>query len=224
MSLAQTLAELRDKFAKILPESATAIMEGHIESLRKNGALDQILKPGAKAPPFRLKNQHDEDISSVDLIKRGPLVVSFTRGSWCPFCSAEVRALNEVYDQLREAGIELVVLSPQSLDRTRKQATAGKLKFSLLADTDNEIAKAFGLVYTFPEDLKNVYRNVVKVDVQAVNEASSWQLPIPSRFVIDGNGIVRDVKADPDYRYRPEPSEVLAIAREVMGNTNTSAL
>ena len=85
MSLAQTLAGLRDKVAKILPDSATAIMEGHIELLRTSGAVDRILKPGAKAPVFKLKNQHDEDISSVDLIEYGPLVVSFTRGSWCPF-------------------------------------------------------------------------------------------------------------------------------------------
>ena len=224
MSLAQTLAELRDKYAKILPESATAIMEGHIESLRKNGAVDHILRPGANAPVFTLKNQHGEDISSVDLLKRGPLVVSFTRGSWCPFCSAEVRALNDVYDQLRQAGIELVVLSPQSLDRSQKQATAGRLKFSLLTDIDNEIAKAFGLVYTFPEDLKSVYSNVLKLDIQAVNEANSWQLPIPARFVIDTAGVIRDVKADPDYRYRPDPSEVLNIAREVMEYTNTSPL
>jgi peroxiredoxin len=215
MSLEQTLAGLRDKFAKIIPEGASAIMEGHIESLRKNGAVGQILKPGAKAPEFMLKNQRGEVISSVDLIKHGPLVVSFTRGSWCPFCSAEVHALNEVYDQFRQAGIELVVLSPQSLDRARKQATAGKLKFNLLVDKDNEIGKAFGLVYTFPEDLKNVYSNVFKLDIQAVNEASGWQLPIPARFVIDGSGVIRDVKADPDYRYRPEPSEVFDIAKKV---------
>jgi len=223
MSLAQTLAELREKFAKILPESATATMEGHIEFLRKSGAIDQILKPGAKAPTFTLKDQHDEDISSVDLIKRGPLVVSFTRGSWCPFCSAEVRALNEAYDQFRQAGIELVVLSPQSLDRTRKQAAAGKLKFSMLADADNEIAKAFGLVYTFPEDLKNIYSSVLNLDIQAINETSSWQLPIPARFFIGGDGVIRDVKADPDYRFRPEPSEVFDIAREVMEHTKTPA-
>lgn len=116
MQLEQTLAELKDKFAKILPKSATATMEGHMEFLRESGAVDKILKPGAKVPEFRLKNQHGEDISSVDLIKKGPLVLSFTRGSWCPFCSAEVRALNEVYDQFQQAGIELVVLSPQSFD------------------------------------------------------------------------------------------------------------
>lgn len=125
MSLEQTLAELKDKFAKILPESATATMEGHMEFLRKSGAVDQILKPGAKAPEFRLKNQHGEDISSVDLIKKGPLVVSFTRGSWCPFCSAEVRALNEAYDQLQQAGIELVVLSPQALIELKSRRRPG---------------------------------------------------------------------------------------------------
>lgn len=93
----------------------------------------------------------------------------------------------------------------------------------MLADTNNQIAKTFGLVYTFPEDLKNVYRSVLKLDIQAINEASVWQLPIPARFVIDGNGVIRDVKADPDYRYRPEPSEVFDIAREVMEHTKTSA-
>jgi peroxiredoxin len=215
MLLEQTLAGLRDKFAKIIPDSASAIMEGHIESLRKNGAVDQILKPGAKAPAFTLKNQHAEDVSSVDLIKQGPLVVSFTRGSWCPFCAAEVRALNEVYDQFREAGIELVVLSPQSPDSTRKQAATGKLKFNLLVDKNNEIGKAFGLVYTFPDDLKDVYSNVFKLDIQALNEASNWQLPIPARFVIDGSGVIRDAKADPDYRYRPEPSDVFDIAKKL---------
>ena len=224
MSLEQTLAGLRDKFAKILPNGATAIMEGHIESLRKSGAVDQILKPGTKAPAFTLKNQHGEDISSVELIKHGPLVVSFTRGSWCPFCSAEAHALNEVYDEFRQAGVELVVLSPQSPDRARKQATAGKLKFNLLVDKDNAIGKAFGLVYTFPENLKNVYRDVLKLNIQAINEANCWQLPIPARFVIDGNGVIRDVKADPDYRYRPEPSEVFDIAKRVTEHADTSVL
>jgi peroxiredoxin len=213
MLLERTLAELRDRFAKIIPDSATAVMEGHIESLRKSDVLDQILKPGAKVPTFTLTNQHGEIISSAELLKDGPLVVSFTRGSWCPFCAAEVRALNELYDQFRGAGIELVVLSPQSFDKTRQQAAAGKLKFNLLVDEDNKIGKAFGLVYTFPEDLKQVYSSVLKLNIQAINDASSWQLPIPARFVVDGSGVIRNAKADPDYRYRPEPSEILDIAK-----------
>jgi peroxiredoxin len=188
MELEQTLSHLRDKIAKMIPAEPAAVMEGHIEFLRKSGAVDKILKPGAKAPAFTLKNQHGEEVSSADLLKRGPLVVSFTRGGWCPFCAAQVRALNEVYDQYQQAGVDLVVLSPQSADRAQKQATADKLKFNLLVDANNEVGKAFGVVYTFPEDLK-----------------------IPARFIIDTNGIIRDAKADPDYRYSPDPSEALGI-------------
>lgn len=219
MQLEQTLAELRDKYEAIIPDSASAIMEGHIDSLRKSGAMERILRPGVKAPAFTLKNQHAEDVSSDDLLERGPLVVSFTRGSWCPFCAAEVRALNEVYDQFRQAGLEAVVLSPQSLDRARRQAKSDGLKFNLLTDTDNAVGKAFGLVYTFPEDLKEVYRSVFKLDIQAINKASEWQLPVPARFILDGDGVIRDVRADPDYRYRPEPSDVFGIAESVINES-----
>jgi peroxiredoxin len=215
MTLEQTLSQLREKFSKMIPAEPAAVMEGHIEFLRESGAVDQILKSGAKAPPFTLKNQNGEDVSSVDLLNRGPLVVSFTRGGWCPSCAAEVRALNDLYDQYQQAGIELVMVSPQSADRAKKQATDGNLKFSLLVDRNNEVGKAFGVVYTFPDDLKNVYLNLFKNDIPATNDASDWQLPIPSRFIIDTSGTIRDVTADPDYRYRPDPLETLAIAKSL---------
>jgi len=215
MTLEQTLSQLREKFGKMVPAGPAAVMEGHIDFLRKSGAVDQILKSGAKAPAFTLKNQNGEDISSVDLLHRGPLVVSFTRGGWCPYCAAEVRALNDLYDQYRQAGVELVVLSPQSAERAIKQATDDKLKLHLLADENNEVGKAFGVVYTFPADLKNLYLNMFKIDIQAMNGATVWQLPVPARFIIDTNGTIRDAKADPDYRYRPDPSEALAIIKNL---------
>jgi peroxiredoxin len=215
VTLEQTLSQMREKFGKMLPAEPAAVLDRHIDFLRESGALDQILKSGAKASAFTLKNQNGEALSSVDLLKRRPLVVSFTRGGWCPYCAAEVRALNEVYDQYQQAGIELVVLSPQSADRAKKQATDDKLKFNFLVDENNEVGKAFGVVYTFPADLKNLYLNVFKIDIQAVNDASVWQLPIPARFIIDTSGTIRDAKADPDYRYRPDPSEVLAVAKSL---------
>ena len=212
MTLEQTLSQLREKFGKMVPAATTAVLEGHIDFLRKSGALDQILKPGAKAPAFTLKNQNGKDIASVDLLSRGPLVVSFTRGGWCPYCAAEVRALNEHYDEYQQAGIELVVLSPQSADRGTRQATDDKLKFNLLVDENSKVGKAFGVVYTFPAELKDVYLNTFKIDIPAVNDASAWQLPIPARFIIDASGIIRDAKANPDYRYRPDPAEALSGA------------
>lgn len=215
MTLEETLSQMRDKFGKMLPAEPAAVLDRHIDFLRHGGAVGQILKSGARAPAFTLQNQTGDDVSSVDLLKRGPLVLSFTRGGWCPYCAAEVRALNDLYDQYQQAGIELVVLSPQSADRAKKQATDNKLKFNLLVDEDNKVGKAFGVVYTFPEDLKNLYLNVFKIDIQAVNDASVWQLPIPARFIIDTSGTIRDAKADPDYRYRPDPAEALAVAKSL---------
>jgi peroxiredoxin len=215
MSLEQTLSQMREKFGKMLPPEPAAVINEHIASLRKSGAVDQTLKAGAQAPIFTLKNQKGEDVSSVDLLSRGPLVVSFTRGGWCPFCAAEVRALNDLYGQYLRDGIELVVLSPQTQGRAAKQATDDNVKFNLLVDANNEVGKSFGVVYTFPEDLKNVYLGAFKIDIPAINDTSVWQLPIPARFIIDKGGIIRDVKVDPDYRYRPEPAEALAIAKSL---------
>src|SRR5215469_2317496 len=90
-----------------------------------------------------------------------------------------------------------------------------KLKFNLLVYTDNQVWKSYGVVYTFHDDLKNVYLKAFKTDIQAINEADVWQLPIPARFIIDGSGVIRDAKADPDYRYRPEPAEVLDIVKKL---------
>ncbi len=213
MSLEQTLSQMRKKFGKMLPAEPAAVINGHIDSLRKSGAVGQTLQPRTKAPTFTLKNQNGKQVSSVDLLSRGPLIVSFTRGGWCPFCAAEVQALNDLYDQYQQAGIELVVLSPQSLDRAAKQAADDKLKFNLLVDANNEVGKSFGVAYTFPEDLKNVYLNAFKINIPVINDTNVWQLPIPARFIIDKGGIIRDVKADPDYRHRPEPAEALSVVR-----------
>ena len=215
MTLEQTLSQLREKFGKMLPADPAAVLEGHIAFLRDSGAMDQILKSGVRAPAFTLKNQNGDEISSADLLNRGPLIVSFTRGGWCPYCAAEVRALNDLYEQYQQAGIELVVISPQSAERAKKQAADDNLKFNLLVDRNNEVGKAFGVVYTFPEYLRNLYLNVFNNDIQAANDANEWQLPIPARFIIDTGGTIRDVKADPDYRFRPDPAEALNIAKSL---------
>jgi hypothetical protein len=90
MTLEQTLCQLRERFGKMLPAAPAAVMDAHIDFLRKSGAVDQILKSGAKAPAFTLKNQNGEDVSSVDLLNRGPLVVSFTRGGGAPIARLRV--------------------------------------------------------------------------------------------------------------------------------------
>lgn len=200
--------------ANLTPEE-NAIMERHIDHLRESGATDRILKKGDRAPEFNLVNQHGETVSSATLLRNGPLVVSFYRGSWCPYCVEEVKVLNNVYPQIREAGADLVVISPQSLSRTEKQAGELRLKYHMLVDADNRTGKAFGLVYEMPQYLKDLYLGKFGNDIQQINEGTAWELPIPARFVIGPDGTILHVQTDPDYRYRPEPLQTVNLLKEL---------
>lgn len=209
------LKKLRNFWGSKLTTAQNDIIERHIDFLRESGAVHKILKKGDKAPDFYLKNQRGETIASSDLLKKGPLVVSFYRGSWCPYCVEEVKALNNFYPQIQETGADLVVLSPQSFSRTEKQANELHLKYNLLVDEDNKVGKGFGLVYEFPEYLKELYQGTFNNNIQQVNEGSAWELPIPARFVIGQDGKISDVQADPDYKFRPEPKLTLDFLKSL---------
>ncbi|SFC44379.1 Peroxiredoxin [Flagellimonas taeanensis] len=199
------LKKHRNFWGSKLTPAENEIMERHIEFLRESGAMKKILKKGDEAPDFNLKNQFGDFIASSELLKNGPLVVSFYRGSWCPYCVEEIRALNTFYPQIQETGADLVVVSPQSFSRTEKQAGEIHLKYNLVVDNDNKVGKEFGLVYEFPQYLKDLYQGRFNNNIQEINEGSAWELPIPARFVIGQDRKILDVRADSDYRFRPEP-------------------
>lgn len=90
-----------------------------------------------------------------------------------------------------------------------------KLAFPILWDEKCLVAQAFGLAFTLPDDLRQVYLGFGN-DLAVKDGDPSWQLPVPARFVIDADGIVRSVEADPDYTYRPEPETTLAALRKVV--------
>jgi peroxiredoxin len=215
LTLADRLAALRDKYGSILKPDLAAKMERHIEELRSDGSLDAVLKPGEHAPAFALDDQHGNVVSSAGLLAKGPLVVSFYRGTWCPYCNEEVHALNDAYAQIREAGAELVAVTPQSVANAKEYRDKHPVSFPVLVDEDQSVSAAFGLRYTMPDYLAELYKNVFGNDLSIINAGGTWQLPIPARFVIATDGTIVDVETDPDYRYRPDPSDTIAILRNV---------
>jgi peroxiredoxin len=124
--------------------------------------------------------------------------------------------LQAVYGDVRALGAEIVVLSPELSSFSADLAAQHKLAFPILNDHGLAIAKAFGLAFTLPDDLKDVYLNVFKNDLAKRNGEPSWQLPMPGRFVIDRGGIIRSANADPDYTARPEPEETLAFLKTLV--------
>lgn len=103
-------------------------------------------------------------------------------------------------------------MSPQRQAHNRNTVKKLGLTFPLLEDSGNRLAGELGLVFSFPEDLKEVY-NGFGIDLARVNGDDSWSLPMPARFVIDRESTIRSVDVDPDYTRRPEPAKILEDLR-----------
>lgn len=122
-----------------------------------------------------------------------------------------------MYAEIARLGASLVVISPELPNRTAGMATKQKLGFPILWDRQSAVAEAFGLAFTLPADLRDVYLGF-GIDLPAHNGDPSWRLPVPARFVIDGERLVRLVQADPDYTRRPEPETTVEALRRLLSD------
>jgi peroxiredoxin len=117
-------------------------------------------------------------------------------------------------EAIRSAGADLLTISPQRPEYNRMLIKKKKLTFDLISDPGNRVAKTYGLVYTFPEDLKQLYLGF-GIDLSRFNGDDSWTLPMPGRFIIDRSGIIRYAEVNPDYTVRPEPEETLSVLEKL---------
>jgi peroxiredoxin len=167
-----------------------------------------VLPVGAKAPNFELQDQDGNLVSSPDLLARGRLVTCFIRGRWCPFCVGQVEAMNLVLTEIEQAGARLVAISPQTVKQSFFMHDQHKLRFSLLSDPGNKVARQFGLSYRVPAMQEAVYRRAF-VNLPFTNGDGSWELPIPATYIVGSDGTILFASANEDYTERPEPAEIV---------------
>jgi len=207
--LREIFAERKALIAQYVPPATQAIHEKVVSDLKASGMLAGVLKVGSKIPEFSLQDHNKRLVSSSDLLAKGRLVLCFTRGRWCPFCVGQLEAMNFIAAQIREAGAELVAISPQTIQHAFFMADQHHLRFPLLSDSHNELARQFGLVYRVPDEQQALYRRTI-VNLPLANGDDSWELPIPATFVVNQDGTISSADANPDYTARPEPLEILA--------------
>jgi peroxiredoxin len=195
-----------------VPRSVIDTMHRATQELIASGAAARALKAGDMAPLFVLKDPGGKSVSAAELLSEGPLVVSFYRGVWCPYCNMELQALQDALPAFRSLGAQLVAISPQNAVNSRKSMRTNGLDFPILSDPGNETAAAFGLRFALPDYLVDLYRSL-KNDLPAFNGDASWTLPMPGRFVIGQDGIIRYAEVNPDYTHRPEPADMLPALR-----------
>jgi peroxiredoxin len=212
MSLKQELAEYRAGWFKRVPAERQAIMERHIAQLR-NGLAKTALKVGDRAPSIVLSNARGDTVDVGTLLKRGPVVVAFYRGGWCPFCNLELRAFQRLLPDIEAAGASLVAISPEKPDDSLSTAEKNALTFEVLSDVGQKVGRAFRLVYDFSDELKSAY-NGFNLDIPAKNgTVGEWALPISATYIIDRDGVITYAYTDADYRDRADPIDILAVLK-----------
>ncbi|MDG3441206.1 peroxiredoxin-like family protein [Nitrospirillum amazonense] len=198
-----------------VPPSVIETMHRATAELIASGAAARALKAGDQAPAFTLNDPDGKPVSSAALLARGPLVVSFYRGVWCPYCNMELQALQAALPAFEALGASLVAISPQLPVNSRKSVRQNALSFPILSDTHNEVAAAFGLRFALPGYLVDLYRTL-KNDLPAFNGDQSWTLPMPARYVIAPDGTILYAEVNPDYTRRPEPEDMVPALRRAV--------
>ncbi len=194
---------------KPTPQALDVMHRGTAELVASGQALN-AKKAGDKAPEFTLKDSDGTPVSSAALLEKGPLVVSFYRGVWCPYCNMDLQALQAAVSDIEARGAKLVAISPQTAPNSRKSQRDNKLTFPILSDDKSRVAAAFGLRFSLPDYLVELYKGF-KNDLPTFNDDPAWVLPMPARFVIGSSGIIAYAEVNPDYTQRPDPSELLPV-------------
>lgn len=155
------------------PRSVIETMHRATAELKASGLAKRAKKVGDKAPAFALKDPEGNIVFSRDLLARGPLIVSFYRGVWCPYCNMELQALQQALPEFERLGVSLVAISPQTPPNSRRSVRENKLTFPILSDTNGEVGAAFGLKFKFPAYLIELYKGF-KNDLPSINDDPEW--------------------------------------------------
>jgi peroxiredoxin len=210
LSLNEQLDSLTAKLRAMVPAERLAVVDRFAEELVKSGLADRALKIGDLAPAFELPDGDGMLWRSEDLLRSGPLVIVFYRGRWCAYCNAQLSALQEIHSQIADAGASLVAISPQTQKHSYMTRDMHKLRFPVLSDQGNQVAKKFGLVYRLSPELQAMYESIM-TKLPGYNGDQSWELPLSATYVVQPDGNISYAHEDADWRQRPEPGGILKM-------------
>jgi peroxiredoxin len=212
-TLASQLEALNAAVRAQAPAVVLEAIDAANRRLASSGLVQRALGVGQRAPDFVLPDASGQEVDSAKLRARGPLVVSFYRGAWCPYCNLELQAWQRHLPELHAQGAAFVAISPQTPDASLTLAEKQALAYPVLSDVGHRVARQFGIVYTLDANQRSVH-DAFGVDLSAYNGDASFELPVPATYLIESDGIVAGAWVDADYRHRVDPTEVLARLRE----------
>ncbi|HEY1537148.1 MAG TPA: peroxiredoxin-like family protein [Polyangiaceae bacterium] len=212
-SLKDAIARFVANMMTQAPPEVIATLGTEIAKLVESGIAKSALQVGAHAPDFALPDTQDVTVTLSSLLAKGPAVVTFYRGGWCPFCDLQLRAYQSVLPEVRRLGGELVAISAQTADYALSDVEKKQLTFPVLHDAHNRTSREYGLVFALSEAMKQLQTGFGN-PIPRFNGDDSWELNMPGTFVIDREGVVTLAHVDPNYMVRLEPAAILNALRK----------
>jgi peroxiredoxin len=207
-SLNDTLDKRKADFLQRAPAEVVQSQVAALREFEESGIYERVLKVGDRAPDFTLGNQDGKDVRLYDLLEEGPVVLTWYRGAWCPYCSITLSALAERQDEFEELGATLVALTPELPEVTLTTKREEELGFQVLSDLNHHVAEKYGLVFPLNAETAARYEENFELSKRSGKEAAD-RLPLPATYVISSDGVITYAFADADYRRRAEPSRVV---------------
>ncbi len=194
-----------DAQKQMTAENLEAIVNSHFK--------DNAINLGQKAIDFTLKNALGDTTHLKDTLEQGPVILTWYRGGWCPYCNLTLQYLQNNLSEFKKYGANLLALTPELPDKSLSTKEKHDLEFEILSDIGNKVAKQYGLVYKLTDALAEVYQN--KLGLENYNGDDSSELPITATYVIDSKGTVKYAFLDADYRNRADILEILEALKEL---------
>jgi peroxiredoxin len=210
--LADTLNAKRAAFEARASEEKKLIYAEGISSVENSGILSSAKQVGDTAAFFALPNASGVPVDLKELLAEGPVVITWYRGGWCPYCNLTLARMQEELPRFKAAGATLIALTPERPDSSLTTAEKNDLEFEILSDLGNSVARQYGVVFTLTDDVAKSYQD--GFDLHGYNDDASNELPLAATYVIGTDGVITYAFLHADYRERAEPRDILeALSR-----------
>lgn len=208
MKLQDKLTALKEENLAKFPEDVKSKLTNDLQNLIDSGIVERAPKAGEKLTEFSLQNHKGKTISLSELRENGPVVVTFYRGGWCPYCNLELRAYQEALSEIKAAGATLVAITPELPDESLTTSERHNLEFEVLTDTNSNYSRDLGIVFTIPEEIVPIYESF-GIDVEKHNGKGQYDIPLASTFIVNTDGVITYSFVNADYTLRAEPAVIL---------------
>ncbi|QKX58253.1 uncharacterized protein TRUGW13939_05374 [Talaromyces rugulosus] len=208
--MAQTaqLNAILDGFKDKVPETVYTTVNESRANFINSFNTSAAIQVGDTLPEFSLSDAVGTQRSSSELLSKGPLLVTFYRGEWCPFCNIILSNFQKILPEIQAKGVTFVAISPELPNQTLSTSEKHDLQFPVLSDVGNQFAKKLGILFQQPDSLRPIFDKLGH-NLKERNGDDSFVVPVPATILVGKDGKVKNTYINADYTKRVEPQEVL---------------